>query len=282
MAEKHNIISPLLFNGSGKNVDNDLIFKNQILKYFNDVDINLGTLPKEQPSSNQIELILGLNIPQSSFWFKSLNYQYLLGQKIIFKYQQVEDILRSKKILKETELIIAFSKYEKDSKQIILNTREEMNKNEYIYEIIKSNDTGMKKDLYYDYLKMFSNEISKKYVGLSNQINIKLTKIITFIELILQFKFNNYTNSGEFEIKDTFFETMIINDVNDGNNEPVSQDSKDVKNSLIFNMETLSRIILFFEGYSSEILQLSNIYFILEEFLNQIKNKFMDIISKKS
>ena len=102
MAEKHNIISPLLFNGSGKNVDNDLIFKNQILKYFNDVDINLGTLPKEQPSSNQIELILGLNIPQSSFWFKSLNYQYLLGQKIIFKYQQVEDILRSKKILKET------------------------------------------------------------------------------------------------------------------------------------------------------------------------------------
>lgn len=74
---------------------------------------------------------------------------------------------------------------------------------------------------------------------------------------------------------------MIINDVNDGNNEPVSQDSKDVKNSLIFNMETLSRIILFFEGYSSEILQLSNIYFILEEFLPQIKNQFMDIISKK-
>jgi len=79
-AENHNIISPLLFNQSGKNVNNDLIFKNQVIKYFNTIDINFGTSPKEKPSSNQIDLILGLNIPQSSFWFKALNSQYLLGQ----------------------------------------------------------------------------------------------------------------------------------------------------------------------------------------------------------
>ena len=271
MAEKHNIISPLLFNSSDKNVDNDLIFKNQVIKYFNTIDINLGTMPKEQPSSNQIELILGLNIPQSSFWFKSLNYQYLLGQKIIFKYLQIEDSLRPKTIKKENELINIYSKYEKDNKQIILNLREEMNKNEYLYEIIKSDDFGMKKELYYDYIKIFCNEVAKKYVGISKEKFIDLNKIISFVGLILQIKFNDYSESEEFEIKETFFETMRIND----------SDSKDDKKYLTFNMDTFSKIILFIEGYSSEILLLSNIYFILEEFLPEIKNQFTDIISKK-
>ena len=101
MAEKNNILSPILLNERGRNIDYNPLFKNQIIEYFNNVDINLGSKPIEQPSSNQIELVLGLNIPQSSFWFKSLNYQYLLGQKIIFKYQLIEDILRPKKILKE-------------------------------------------------------------------------------------------------------------------------------------------------------------------------------------
>ena len=58
MAEKHNIISPLLFNTSGINVDNDIIFKNQIIKYFDSIDINFGACLKNNLVQIKLNYVL--------------------------------------------------------------------------------------------------------------------------------------------------------------------------------------------------------------------------------
>ena len=247
--ENNNYLCPIIFN-KNNNIDIEL-YKSIINQYFNSLNIYIYTKPKEEYNSNLIKLNLGLAIPGSVLWFKEIN-TFLIKEKIIKRYQDNDNLIRKNNFKKEN----IFNLYIKEYNQLIKNTEEEIKKNLYINNIIScSNNIFIKIELIYDYIKIYISEISYK-LGNNNKY-FDYFSIIKFITIILSFKFN-------LEKENDFIKNISLKD---------SQ-----KYITIF-----SKIILFLESYTLEILPLSEIYIEISNFIpkmeEKIKNTMKEIIN---
>ena len=243
--EKKNVLCPLIF--IQKELDENLIdiYKQIIEQIFDSIDINKYAKPKEEYNANKIKIVLGLNIPGSLMWFKEFRNLFLVEQKIIDRYKNNEENYKNKK------------EYDFEYDKLINNSEEQIKKNIIINSIIMSNNNRIKKELIYDYIKLYISELSAKYINEKNKIiKYDYSLIINFIEIILYLKFgnkenkNNYNNLLE-EISSYEYQKYI---------------------------NILSSLILFLEGYSYEILSLSEIFILISNYINNYSQKISEKI----
>ena len=248
--EKYNFLSPILLNCN--NNINISLYKNIISEFFNTINIYTQNKPKEEFNSNPVNLILGLNIPGDVFWFKEIKTKFLIKQNIIKRYQDNDNLIRIIDYKKDNNALIN-NDYQKEYDKLVNNLKEELKKNIYINQIIScSNDKNIKKELIYDYIKIFISELSKQIYEKNSKYDYIL--IFDFILILLSFKFNK---------KDE--------DVNNLVEKISSLDCEDY-------LENFSSIILFLESYNLEILSLAENFYNISTFIPNMKEKIKDLM----
>ena len=255
--EKNNILYPIILNQNSEE-KKIIIYKDIINQFFDSLDISIYNQPKEEYNANKIKLILGLNIPGSAFMFKEFKKKYLLEQNIIKRYQDNENLLRiinnKKENNKDNE---EKNNYLFEYNKLIGNTEEEIKKNYYFYNIIiLKNNNEIKKELIYDYMKIYISELSKKFNEGNKNIKFDYNSIIHYIEIILSIKFIS-------EIDNIFFTEKVS----------LYESNQYIK--------IMSSIILFLEGFSYEILSLIEIYILISNYIKDYSKKILEQIKSK-
>ena len=229
-----------------------------IEQFFISLDINSYVKPKEEYNSNKIKMILGINIPGSVLWFKEFKNKFLIEEKIIKRYQDNEELLILKNIdnnEKEKNIDEYFIEYNK----LIRNTEEQFKKNIYINNIIAPSDNNeIKSQLIYDFIKIYISDLSKTFISEKNK-NIKYNyiSVIDFIEIILSMKFGKEKN--------IFIKTISLYEYDQ-------------------YINALSSTVLFLEGFSYEILSLSEIFILISNYIRNLTQKLQEkiIINKNN
>ena len=197
-----------------------------------------------------------MSIPCSNNWFNGIKIDFISKQKINEKYIKNENILRPRKLIENEKKYL--EKYLNEYNKILEGTMEEFSKNENLREIYSSNHENIKKETFYDYLKIYCVEISEKFSNNSEN----LINPINFIEFLLQMKFNiiNDDNYPENEInfKETFYETK--------------ED---------FNLQNFVEVFLFLECYKNEIIYLSEVFCLFSSNIPNTLETIQQIIKSK-
>ena len=247
--EKNNILSPIIMNNNTLNENKISLYKNILEEFFKTVDINSYSKPKEEYNANKIKIILGLNIPLSLLWMKEFKNQFLIKQNIINRYKNNERLFIDNvdNIDNEKEYIFEYNK-------LIKNGEEQFKKNIYINNIIANNNNNeIKKELIYDFIKIYISDLTKKFTAEKNKsIKYNYSLVINYISIILSVKFS----------KNNIIEEISF------------YDSEKYLNNI-------SSIILFLEGFEYEILSLSEIFILLSNYIQNLYDKLLDQINIK-
>ena len=248
--EKNNILSPIITTNYNILNENKIsLYKKILEEFFKKIDINSYSKPKEEYNANKIKIILGLNIPISLLWIKEFKNQFLIEQNIINRYKNNERLFIDNKdnIDNEKEYFFEYNK-------LIKNGEEQLKKNIYINNIIaNSNNSEIKKELIYDFIKIYISDLSNKFTSDKNKsIKYNYSLIIDFISIILSLKFG----------KNNIIEEISFYDCEK-------------------YLNNISSIILFLEGFNYEILSLSEIFIILSNYIQNLYKKLLAQINIK-
>ena len=169
-AERDEMFSIFLLNNSLK--ENKYFFK-LIDNYYNNISIK-NVIINNNPNSNPINLIIGLNIPGINKIFEPIK---LCINNFKDEYLNLENEIRNSDKNKE-EIIKDLIKLEKTQNSMEENIKNEFEKNLVLMDLINHNNIVLS-----DYLKIY---ISSKFKN-------NFDKIQKFLEYIIQLKFKDYS-----------------------------------------------------------------------------------------
>ena len=189
-------------------------------------------------NGNKITIYNGLEIPKSKNYFDKI-VNYTENE-LCQRYNDNEGILR-KNYLTEEKIIGAKSKYNKELDKIEENLKNEINKNEFFEVIDKQENEEIKKLFLQDYLKYYVIK-SLETREVNYQVNERILNLLT---LIIKSKFSKANN------QDYTFENSI---------------------------EELIKIILFTQGYKSDINILFEAFIVILKYCDNIEEYMKSVL----
>ena len=263
-AEKDHFLNPLLFNY--KFIANEKDILTYIEKYINNLDFSLLN-PIEKIKSNQISLILNLNLPLSKKWFDKINI--FIENNIKEEYNYNEEYLRTE-VIENDKINQKINEYIKTKKDFIENVKGELLRIDGLNDLIKNNDMKYLKLIYIDFMTIYLTRRYKENIG----------KGLQFLDVLIQLRLNinkdnKYSfidNNKNINLQDNFssFDNNIIN-IND----------KIEELNIKYDQDTLSKILIFLICYKDEIYDMLEIFYSLDKYLQNFLFDWKNIISNK-
>ena len=258
-AEKDHFLYPLLQNYDFIKKEN--ILKQYIQKYIANFDFNIIKVV-ERINSNQILLFMNLKLPLSKKWYDLINV--FIENNIKEDYLYNEDHIRLSEFEKDN-IIKEISKYDNKKQDIINNTKGEILRIEGLNIIIKSNNIKYLKLLYQDFLSIYLNKKFKENLALGLQ----------FLDILIQLKLNITKNNNYYFINQK--ETISLQDSFFNHDEIYLNNNQNIK----YDIDTLSKILVFLISYNEEIYSILEIFFTLNQYLENFFNDWKNLIMRK-
>ena len=263
-AEKDNFLNPLLLNYKFIEKEKDIL--TYIEKYINNLDFSLVN-PIEKIKSNQISLILNLNLPLSKKWFDKI-YAFI-ENNIREDYNHNEEYLRTE-VIEDDQINQQINYYIKSKKDFIDNVKGELLRIDGLNDLIKNNDMKYLKLIYIDFVTIYLTRRYKENIG----------KGLQFLDILIQLRLNinndsKYSfidNNKSINLQDSFssFDNNIIN---------INNETEEL--NIKYDQDTLSKILIFLICYNDEIYDLLEIFLTLDKYLQNFFSEWKDIISNK-
>ena len=263
-AEKDHFLNPLLFNYKFIEKEKDILI--YIEKYINNLDFSLLN-PIEKIKSNQISLILNLNLPLSKKWFDKI--YIFIKNNIKEEYNHNEENLRIE-VIENDKINQQINEYIKTKKDFIDNVKGELLRIDGLNDLIKNNDMKYLKLIYIDFMTIYLTRRYKENIG----------KGLKFLDILIQLRLNinsdnKYSfidNNKNINLQDNFssFENNIININN-----------KTEELNIKYDQDTLSKILIFLICYKEEIYDMLEIFYSLDKYLQSFLLDWKNIISNK-
>ena len=260
-AEKEHLLYPLLNNYNYIKDKKVLIqyIKNYIYKLnFNEIRV------VERIKSNQIILYMNLKLPLSKMWFYAI--KMFIENNLKEDYLTNENNIRLSDI-EEENIEQQMRNYENKKQNILDITKGEILKIEGLKDIIKSDNKEYLKILYQDFMNLY----------LIQKFNKNLLLGMQFLDILIQLKLNinqkdNYSfinNKNNISLQDSFF------------NLNVNQEENSININIKYDIDSLSKILLFLICYNEEIYLILEIFFTLSKYLENFFNEWKNLIIKK-
>ena len=264
-SEKDHFLSPLIFNYEFfiNNKENLLYIE----KYLKNFEFSLVHVV-ERINSNQINLILNLNLPLSKKWYDTIHI--FIENNIKEDYMSNEECLRITDF-EENRFEEELEKYSKVKNDFISNVKGELLRIDGLNDLIKVKNAIYVKMIYIDFITIY---LSRKF---KNNINLGIKFLDILIQLRLNItKENKYTfienNKKKINLQDSFSDISLMNNIKFDINEELN---------IKYDEETLSKILIFLICYSDEIYSLLEIFYSLNKYIDNFFNDWKDLISIK-
>ena len=259
-SEKDHFLSPFLFNYEFiKQNKENLTY---IEKYINNFEFSLVNVV-ERINSNQVILILNLNLPLSKKWYDSI--YIFIENNIKEDFMNNEEYLRITDI-EQNRFEEELEKYSKIKSDFINNVKGEILRIEGLSDLIKTKNKIYLKKIYFDFITIY---LSKKF-----KYNIDLG--IKFLDILIQLRLNiNKDNKFSF-IENNKKKINLQDSFSDLNFNNIKEEL-----NIKYDEETLSKILIFLICYNDEIYSLLEIFYTLNKYLDNFFNDWKEMISNK-
>ena len=260
-AENDHFLYPILFNYEF--IKKEMILKQYIQRYIEKFDFNKINVV-ERIKSNQIILYLNLQLPLSKKWFYII--KIFIENNIKEDYLTNEDYIRFT-FFKKEEILKELETYYKKKQDIINKAKGEILRIEGLNDLIESENIKYLKILYQDFMTLYLSQKFKDNFVLGLQ----------FLDILIQLKLNIHKNdnysfinsNNKIALVDSYFDLNKINIDNSFNQ------------NIKYDVDTLTKILVFLISYSDEIYLMLEIFFSLNKYLENFYINWKNLIMRK-
>ena len=261
-AEKDHLLYPILFNYDFIKSENT--FKHYIQKYIDKFDFNAVNVV-ERIESNQILLFMNLNLPLSKKWFYLI--KIFIENNIKENYLANEDHIRLS-YFEEGDIIKQMENYENKKQDIINIIKGEILRIDGLNDLI-NDDNNIKyfNILYQDFMIIYLNQ----------KFNENLILGLQFLDILIQLKLNINKKDKYSFINNK--KSISLENSNFNLNKILADNG--VNRNIKYDVDTLSKILVFLISYKEEIYSLLEIFFIFNKYLDNFFLVLKNLITRK-